>query len=108
MMTQEPLIRLGWHTKIDPGTILFMKADSNYTEVHLNNGNIILSATSLGRLAKRLPSCQFIRPNRSVLVNLDFMTEYQKIGKSIRMNNNEVIKVSRRRTKQVTRSINTY
>lgn len=108
METQEPLIRLGWHTKIDPGTILFMKADSNYTEVHLNDGNIILSATSLGRLAKRLPPCQFIRPNRSVLVNLDFMTEYQTRGKSIRMNNNEVIKVSRRRTKQVTRSINTY
>ncbi|RFS18432.1 LytTR family DNA-binding domain-containing protein [Emticicia sp. C21] len=108
MMIQEPLLQLGWRTKIDPFTILFMRADSNYTEVHLNNGNMILSATSLGRLAKRLPSCQFIRPNRSVLVNLDFLTEYQRRDKSIKLNNNEVIQVSRRRTKQVTRSINTY
>ncbi|GAB3518431.1 LytR/AlgR family response regulator transcription factor [Emticicia fontis] len=108
METQESLIRLGWHTKIDPNTILFMKADSNYTEVHLNDGNKILSATNLGSLAKRLPEGQFIRANRSVLINLDFLTDYQRRGKAITLNNNEVILVSRRRTKQVTRSINTY
>jgi two-component system LytT family response regulator len=107
-MNQLPLIRLGWRTKIDPGTILFMKADSNYTEVYLTNGNMILSATSLGNLAKRLPATQFIRPNRSVLVNLDFMTEYQRRDKSITLNNNEVIQVSRRRSKHITRSIRTY
>jgi len=105
MIPQEPLIRLGWHTKIDPNTILFMKADCNYTEVYLNNGNMILSATTLGSLAKRLPACQFIRPNRSILVNLDFMIEYERRGATIRLNNNDVIQVSRRRTKQIRRSI---
>lgn len=105
METQEPLIRLGWHNKIDPNTILFLKADSNYTEVYLNNGSMILSATSLGNLAKRLPAAQFIRPNRSVLVNLDFMTEYQRKGKSITLTNNSIIQVSRRRTKQVKRRL---
>lgn len=107
MMTQETLIRLGWHTKIDPNTILCLKADSNYTEVYLIDGNRILSATTLGSLAKRLPAGQFIRANRSVLINLDFMTEYQRRGKAITLNNNEVIQVSRRRSKQVAKSINT-
>lgn len=104
-MEQQALIRLGWHNTVDPDTILFMRADSNYTQVHLNNGSMILSSTTLGSLAKRLPAYQFIRANRSVLVNINFTLEYEKSVSSITLCNNEVIQVSRRRTKQVRRSI---
>ena len=104
-MEQQALIRLGWHNTIDPDTILFMRADSNYTQVHLNNGTMILSSTTLGSLAKRLPAYQFFRPNRSMLVNLHYMVNFEKDTCSIKLTNNEIIKISRRRTKQVRKRI---
>ncbi|WP_460473846.1 LytR/AlgR family response regulator transcription factor [Emticicia fontis] len=104
-MTQPALIRLGWHHKIDPNTILFMRSDSNYTMVHLHDGSKILSATTLGILAKRLPPYKFFRASRSVLINLDCIVGYEKKEASVKLSNNEVIQVSRRRNKHVRRSI---
>ncbi len=103
-MNNSLLIHFGKH-KIDPRTILLLKADTNYTQVYLEDGSSFLSSTTLGTLARRLPEYSFFRPNRSVLVNLDFITEYEKGGSSIRLNNNEVIQVSRRRTKQLRKTI---
>lgn len=104
-MNNSLLIDFGRRTKIDPRTILLLKADVNYTLVYLEDGSSFLSSTTLGRLARRLPEFSFFRPNRSVLVNLDFVTEYEKGSNAIRLNNNEVIHVSRRRTKQLRKTI---
>jgi DNA-binding LytR/AlgR family response regulator len=104
-LKHEPLIRLGWHNKVDPDTILLLKADCNYTQVYLNNGSMILSATTLGILQKRLSEYQFFRPNRSILINLNYMVDFEKDTSTIKLANNEIIQISRRRTKQARRSI---
>ncbi len=101
----EPLIRLGWHHKVDPRTILLLKADCNYTQVYLDNGSMILSTTTLGVLQKRLSPHQFFRPNRSILINLSYMIGFEKDTATIKLANDEVIHISRRRTKQARRRI---
>lgn len=104
-MRQEPFIRLGWHHKVDPGTILLLKADCNYTQIYLTNGSIILSATTLGILQKRLSAYKFFRPNRSTLINLNYMVDFEKDTATIKLANDEVIHISRRRAKQARRRI---
>lgn len=97
-MNNSLLIHFGRH-KIDPRTILLMKADTNYTQIYLEDGSSFLSSITLGTLARRLPEFSFFRPNRSVLINLDYIEDAENDKALIRMKNNEVFKVSRRRTK---------
>ncbi|WP_158561186.1 LytTR family DNA-binding domain-containing protein [Emticicia sp. C21] len=105
LMREDVLIRLGWHHKIDPDTILLLKADCNYTQVYLANGTMILSSTTLGILQKRLSAYQFFRPNRSTLINLNYLVDFEKDTATIKLANNELIHISRRRTKQARRSM---
>ncbi|WP_337045355.1 LytR/AlgR family response regulator transcription factor [Emticicia sp. 17c] len=97
-MNNSLLIHFGRH-KVDPKTILLLKADTNYTQIYLEDGSSFLSSITLGTLARRLPEVSFFRPNRSVLINLDYMDDSENDKALIRMKNNEVFKVSRRRTK---------
>jgi len=98
-MTNEILISLGGKAKANPNTILLLKADINYTHIFLDDGTTILSSTTLGILEKRLCQYPFFRPNRSVLVNLDYMIEFEMQSASIKMGNNEIFRISRRRAK---------
>lgn len=98
-MNNEALIPFGGRLKIDPKTVLFLKADINYTQVYLEDGSTVLSSTTLGTLAKRLHEFPFFRPNRSVLINLNYMVDFQKEISTIRMGNDESIIISRRRVK---------
>jgi DNA-binding LytR/AlgR family response regulator len=98
-MESEILIPFGGRIKINPKTILLLKAEVNYTQVYLEDGSSILSSITLGTLAKRLDKHPFFRPNRSVLINLEYMASFEKESAQIKMENNEVFKISRRRTK---------
>ncbi len=98
-MKKELFINFGGQTKINPNTILLLKAEINYTQIYLKDGRTFLSSTTLGTLAKRLHEFPFFRPNRSVLINLDYMVEFEQSSAQIKMGNNEVYKISRRRTK---------
>jgi DNA-binding LytR/AlgR family response regulator len=98
-MNNELLIPFGGRMKIDPKTILLLKADINYTQVYLEDGSTVLSSITLGTLAKRLHEFSFFRPNRSVLINLDYMVAFEAASAQIKMENNEVFKISRRRAK---------
>jgi DNA-binding LytR/AlgR family response regulator len=98
-MKTKLLVHLGGRMKIDPNTILLLKADLNYTHVYLEDGSTVLSSTTLGILAQRLKNFSFFRPNRSVLINLDYMVEFEHSSAEIKMENNETFKISRRRTK---------
>jgi DNA-binding LytR/AlgR family response regulator len=98
-MKNEYLVHLGGRMKINPDAILLLKADLNYTHVYLEDGSTVLSSTTLGILAQRLKNFSFFRPNRSVLVNLDYMVDFEAGSAQIKMENNEVFKISRRRAK---------
>lgn len=99
-MNTNKLICIGGYERISPANIMMLKADSNYTIIYLKDGKQILSSTNIGILEKRLKDFLFFRPNRSFVVNLQFMSGFEDINKTtrIRMENNTDISISRRRT----------
>lgn len=101
-MKIENLVQIGGHKKISPESILMLKADSNYTHIFLDNGKCILSSTTIGILEKRLKGFHFFRPNRSVIVNLKYITIFENKAQtghfsSILMKDNTKISISRRK-----------
>lgn len=104
-MNPNELIHLGSRKKVSPSNILMLKADINYTLIYLDDGNQILSSTTIGILEKRLKAYNFFRPNKSVVINLEFISDYEnKVTSSdfikILLKNNLKISLSRRRTAQ--------
>lgn len=98
-MNDEPLLHIGGRVKVAPKNIRLLKAEINYTKVHLDDGSTLLSSITLGILEKRLQDFPFFRPNRSVLINLDYVIDFEATSAQIKMENNETFKISRRRTK---------
>jgi DNA-binding LytR/AlgR family response regulator len=76
-----------------------LKADVNYSSVYLEDGSTFITATTIGILEDRLKIFCFFRPNRSVILNLGYMLEFEKVTVQIKMENNETFKISRRKTK---------
>jgi DNA-binding LytR/AlgR family response regulator len=102
-MKTNNLIHLGSRKNISPANILMLKSDINYTIIYLNDGSKIMSSTTLGKIEKRLKDFQFFRPNRSIIFNLEFMTDYEDKKQSgsygnILLKNNEKIPLSRRKS----------
>lgn len=102
-MNSETKICLGAKMKVNPSTVLMLKSDANYTNVFLVDGTKFLSSITLGILEKRLENYKFIRPNRSVLVNQLFIEAlntkiYAENGPFIRLFNNIIIPIARRKT----------
>ncbi len=75
-MIQEEEICLGAKMKVSPSAVLMLKSDANYTYVYLVDGTKFLSSITLGVLEKRLKAFQFIRPNRSILINKLYILNY--------------------------------
>lgn len=99
-MKNEDLVHVGGRMKFCPSEIVLLVGDINYTRLYFADGTVILTSTNLGKLETRLASFNFFRPNKSFIVNLDFMVDYEVETGSIKMENNETIRLSRRRTKQ--------
>lgn len=101
METQNLLLHIGGRTKASPENILLLKADINYTQVFFSDGSSFLSSTNIGVFEKRLQeSGQFFRPNRSYIINRSFVSEFEEFSNTIKLRNEEVISLSRRRMKQ--------
>jgi DNA-binding LytR/AlgR family response regulator len=102
MKTNE-LIHLGSRKNISPDSILMLKSDVNYTKIYLNDDSQILSSTTIGILEKRLKEFNFFRPNRSFIINLQFVADFEQKGLTsdfsrIFLKNKEEVPLSRRKT----------
>lgn len=86
--------------KFSPSDIMWLDSDSNYTRLHFSDGSVYITSMNIGKIEAQFASYNFFRTNRSYLINLDFMSNYEKETASIRMENNETIQISRRRVKQ--------
>lgn len=99
MKTQ--IIHLGSRKRVMSSEILYLKSDTNYTNIFLNTGENIFVSTHLGKIEARLSEQRFFRASRSYLVNLDFVKNYidnETFGHMF-LFNNEIIPLSRRRNK---------
>lgn len=100
MKTDETTLHLGGRIKASPEEILLLKADVNYTQIFFSDGSSFLSSTCIGVLEKRLQdSGQFFRPNRSYIINLSYVAEFEIFSNTIKMENKEAISLSRRKAK---------
>lgn len=99
-MKNEDLVHVGGRMKFCPSKIILLESDINYTRLHFSDGSVFITSTNLGKLESRFETFNFFRPNRSFIINLDFIANYEKETASIRMENNETVQLSRRRVKQ--------
>lgn len=63
----------GYYTKIAFSDITFLKADRSYCEIHYGNDEFILISFPLSSTQNILPSTDFIRINRSYIVNMKYV-----------------------------------
>ncbi len=73
---QIPRIRVNTRTGtifINPSTILYCKADGNYTTICTGNRQLLCSM-NLGKVEELLPGIGFIRIGRSHIVNFEYIT----------------------------------
>jgi DNA-binding LytR/AlgR family response regulator len=95
---QETKLRLSStnsHILVDPNDILYCEAEGTYTHIHLENGNIELANTYLGKIEDFLiKNNNFFRISRRHLINLDKLWRANKADNScILIANNEELKL---------------
>lgn len=84
--------------------IILLEGDSNYTFIHLADGNKKLSSYTLLRHQKNLIG--FVRVNRKYLINPDFIKEY-KLDSSVPhvlLKSGDKITIPRRKVKAFSRN----
>lgn len=80
--------------------VVYLKSYDNYTKFHLNNGQIILASYTMKTFEKRLSGKgNFTRIHRGTLVNLKYLTGFEKttFGNVACLSTGEKIDVSRRK-----------
>ncbi|WP_341227298.1 LytTR family DNA-binding domain-containing protein [uncultured Arcticibacterium sp.] len=97
MMTSE--IRLIGKRHVKPSQIVRLKADANYTEISLEDGEQIIISKTLKEMEKTFTHFSFFRTHKSYMINLDHIASIQMNGgtKTVRLINNLNAEISRRR-----------
>ncbi|UTA67168.1 LytTR family DNA-binding domain-containing protein [Emticicia sp. 21SJ11W-3] len=91
-------IKLAGKKKVNPAHVLYLKADVNYTEVFLQDGEKLLVSKTLKELEKRFSCYDFFRTHKSYMVNLNFVTGYQiHEGLLVKLQEDHQVSLSRRR-----------
>jgi len=80
--------------------IVYCKADGRYTHVFLRNGKSILTARLLKSFENKLPGDIFLRIHKSYIINLKYITSYNK-DCSIFLGTKTELEVSKRRKKLI-------
>ncbi len=94
-------VHLGSRCEVCSSTIVYLKAEGNYTRIYFNDGNTLLSSTTLGTLEQRLAPYNFFRANRSTVVNLNCLDKILVYAEECELlnkqNQQHSIRLSRRR-----------
>lgn len=80
--------------------VVYLKSYDNYTKFHLNNGQVILASYTMKIFEKQLSDKgEFTRIHRGTLVNLKYLTGFEKTtcGGFACLSTGEKIDVSRRK-----------
>jgi DNA-binding LytR/AlgR family response regulator len=97
----ETFINVGGRTKLLSKDVAYFEADVNYTIIHYAVGNTKMVATTIGHIQDRLgEESGFIRPNRSFLINLDYIDSL-RLGKLF-LQNDMKVSIARRKVVYLT------
>ena len=61
----------GDYRYIDSNDVLYLEADNNSTDIHLNNGEMITAFKTLKHFENTLPNSQFLRIHNSYMININ-------------------------------------
>lgn len=101
----EKLIDVGGRTKLLAKDVTYFEAAINYTIIHYAIGATKVVATTIGHIQERI-SNGFVRPNRSYLVNLEYINSCQ-LGE-ILLQNDLKINIARRKTEKISTIVADY
>jgi len=102
-------IKLAGKKKVNPAEVLFMKADVNYTEVFLQDGERLIVSKTLKELEKRFVNYNFFRTHKSYMVNLKYVTGYQiHEGLLVKVQDEHRVSLSRRRKEVFLDTVSKY
>ncbi|WP_337044349.1 LytR/AlgR family response regulator transcription factor [Emticicia sp. 17c] len=87
--------------------IVYLKADVNYTEFYMKNGRKIVSSSTLKHHEADERLKDFLRVNKSYLVNKKYIGQYRARYKDVRiyLTDGYEIKVARRRRIAIMKSL---
>ncbi|MEN8222649.1 MAG: LytTR family DNA-binding domain-containing protein [Acidobacteriota bacterium] len=102
---KKVLIKLGrkYHL-IDKNDINFIESDGNYSRINCENKSLLVKR-SLNFLEQKLGSDKFVRVNRSILVNIELISEMEESENDylITLKNNRSFNWSRRYRERLTK-----
>ena len=75
-MNTPKLIPIGGRLKVNPLQVIVLVADVNYSLAYMNDGQVLLVATTLKELENRFRSDAFVRTHKSYLINLRYVADY--------------------------------
>jgi len=77
--------------------ILYLKTIDSICNVHLENGEVLKSNQTLKHFADILEeNHRFFILNRSLIINLNYIEEFNNSNQEIRLQDNKIISISRR------------
>jgi two-component system, LytTR family, response regulator len=90
----------------DINHIIYLEANSNYTNIHLINKTKITASKTLKEFEELLPEDIFFRTHHSYLINLNFIKRYIKgDGGQIELQNGAYVDVARRKKDEFLKAI---
>ncbi len=72
---------------VKPEDIIYCEANGNYCNIYLTNGKKELISLQLGIVEEKLPKDNFLRINRSVTINLDYLDSFNRKTMTVRLAN---------------------
>ncbi|MCL5130049.1 LytTR family DNA-binding domain-containing protein [Algibacter sp. L4_22] len=86
---------------VDIKDILYAKSDNNYTSFLLTNDKSILVSKPLKSFDEKLKNYNFFRVHQSFLINLNYITSFNKRNEEVILNGNHSIPVAQSRKKNL-------
>lgn len=83
--------------------IKYLKADRNYTFLHLEGDRKLLISKSLGQIEDRLPDHRFVRVHQSYTVNVSKILRYDRAENFLVLRSGEKLSVSLRKNSNLTK-----
>ncbi len=98
IITDNTIVNVGGRKKLPTKSIINMDADVNYTIITMNTGQKIIVATTLKKIeAKVLAYKNFVRVNKSTILNTDYARLHEN---TFVLPNKRVVEFSRRKWKR--------
>lgn len=91
---------------IETGDIIYLEANSNYTNFYLVNNKKVTVSKTLKDFEELLPARNFIRIHHSYIINKNFVERYIKgEGGQVKMKNGALLDVARRKKEEFMKAI---